>query len=48
MVGYVRFLVGRRRTHEAGKALAEARSLLEGTGAKFHERLIREAQLLVV
>jgi hypothetical protein len=35
------------RTDEARATLAEARDLGEGTGAKFHERLIREAQALI-
>jgi DNA-binding SARP family transcriptional activator/predicted ATPase len=47
MVGYVRFLAARGRTDAARATLAEAQGLVEGTGAKYHERLIREAQALI-
>ena len=47
MVGYAGFLVSRRRTDEARATLAEARDLVGGTGAKFHERIIREAEALI-
>ncbi|HZQ64886.1 MAG TPA: BTAD domain-containing putative transcriptional regulator [Gaiellaceae bacterium] len=47
MVGYARFLADRRRTDEARATLDEARGLVAGTGAAFHERLLREAQALI-
>jgi len=46
-VGYAGFLVSRGRADEARATLAEARDLVEGTGAKFHERIIREAEALM-
>jgi tetratricopeptide (TPR) repeat protein len=47
MVGYARFLASRGRTDEARATLAEARDLVEGTGAKLHERLISEVEDLL-
>jgi tetratricopeptide (TPR) repeat protein len=47
VVGYARFLAGRGRSEEARAKLTEARDLVDGTGATFHERLIREAEALV-
>jgi class 3 adenylate cyclase/tetratricopeptide (TPR) repeat protein len=47
VVRYARFLAGRGRSDEARARLAEARDLVEGAGAKFHERLIREAEALL-
>jgi tetratricopeptide (TPR) repeat protein len=47
VVGYARFLAGRSRDDEARARLGEARDLVEGTGAKFHDRLIREAEALL-
>lgn len=43
LVGYSRFLAACGRAAEARSFLAQARELVEGTGAKLHERLIREA-----
>jgi class 3 adenylate cyclase/tetratricopeptide (TPR) repeat protein len=47
VVGYARFLAGRSRNDEARARLGEARDLVDGTGANFHERLIREAEALL-
>jgi tetratricopeptide (TPR) repeat protein len=46
-VGYARFLAGCGRSAEARTQLEEAGILVEAIGAKFHERLIREAEALV-
>jgi class 3 adenylate cyclase/tetratricopeptide (TPR) repeat protein len=47
VVRYARFLAARGRSDEARDRLAEARDLVEGAGAKFHKRLIREAEALL-
>jgi tetratricopeptide (TPR) repeat protein len=47
VVGYARFVAGHGRSDEARARLAEARALVEGTGATFHERVIREAEALL-
>jgi class 3 adenylate cyclase/tetratricopeptide (TPR) repeat protein len=47
LVGYARFLAACGRSEEAGAWLEEARELTAGTGAKLHERLIREAEALL-
>jgi tetratricopeptide (TPR) repeat protein len=47
VVGYARFLACRGRSDEATGRLAQARDLVQDTGAKFHERLIREAEALI-
>jgi predicted ATPase len=47
MAGYARFLATRGRTEEARAILANARPLVEGTGAKMCERLIQEADMLL-
>ena len=47
MVGYARFLIDHRRIDEAKATLAEARDLVADTGAMFHQRLIREAEVLI-
>jgi hypothetical protein len=46
-VGYARFLAGCGRTDEARATVDQARDLVDGSGAKFHERLLREAQTLI-
>jgi class 3 adenylate cyclase/tetratricopeptide (TPR) repeat protein len=47
LVGYSRFLAGRGRSDEARARLVEARDLVEGAGARLHERLIRETEPLL-
>ena len=47
IVGYARFLARQGRHGEARERLEEARALVEGTGAAFVERLIREAEALL-
>lgn len=47
LVGYARFLAACGRSEEASAGLAQAHELVDGTGAKFHERLIREAEALL-
>jgi hypothetical protein len=47
VVGYARFLASRGRGEEASARLADANALIHGTGLKFHERLIREAEALL-
>jgi class 3 adenylate cyclase/tetratricopeptide (TPR) repeat protein len=47
VVGYARFLASCGRSEEARTRLAEANALIHGTGLKFHERLIREAEALL-
>jgi tetratricopeptide (TPR) repeat protein len=47
MLGYARFLARRGQRVEARVMVAEARNLVDGTGAKFHERLINEAEALI-
>jgi class 3 adenylate cyclase/tetratricopeptide (TPR) repeat protein len=47
IVGYARFLAGCGRCEEARTRLAEANALVHGSGARFHERLIHEAETLL-
>jgi class 3 adenylate cyclase/tetratricopeptide (TPR) repeat protein len=47
VVGYARFLAACGRSEEARAGLAQAHELVDGTGARFHERLIREAEALL-
>jgi class 3 adenylate cyclase/tetratricopeptide (TPR) repeat protein len=46
-VGYARLLAVGGRVEEATAQLTDARALIQGTGAKLHERLIREAEALL-
>jgi len=47
LVGYARFLARCGRSEGATSRLSEAHALVQGTGAKLHERLIREAEALL-
>jgi class 3 adenylate cyclase/tetratricopeptide (TPR) repeat protein len=47
LVGYARFLAACGRNEEARTRLAKAEALTRGTGAKFYDRLIREAGALL-
>lgn len=47
LVGYARFLAACGRNDDARSLLARAESLTRGTGARFYDRLIREAEALL-